>query len=211
MKLFAPIRRFFLPALFVLAALPAAHANLVIRYGEINNPAIFGVEMPGELSFYGRADMVYSLSLQQYQTGPYLVTELVVDIGGVTSQFRVYATEPFDPESLKDKLPEQTPAAVTNQTGVPPAVQKLRQRGNETIAPTEGGLVIKDYPTSTHAKTIEYRLGSSKDVRDLYEAMMDLYIRNGREAVVSRRESVNDSEEVKQVISRLGGTLFVFE
>lgn len=196
----------------LLSAVMPARGDLVIRYGEINNPAIFGVLMPGDLSFYGRADMVYAISLQKYQTGPYLVTELVVDIGGVNSQFRVYATEAFDPSMLTDALPQQgAPKAVTQRTGVPTAVEKLRQQANDSLNSAQGGLVVKDYPTSTHAKTIEYRLARAEDVRDLYEAMMDLYIRNGREAVVSRRESVNDSQEVKQVISRLGGTLFVFE
>ncbi|MDP0495038.1 MAG: hypothetical protein Q7Q73_02410 [Verrucomicrobiota bacterium JB024] len=211
MKFPASLRTAALVLLPLLTALPAARGDLVIRYGEINNPAIFGVLFPNDLSFYGRADMVYAISIQQYQTGPYLVTEMVVDIGGVASQFRVYATEPFDEAALKSKLPAQTPKAITQQQGVPPAVQKLRDRAQQTADPTETGLVVKDYPVATHAKTIEYRLGSAKDVHDLYEAMMDIYIRNGREAVVSRRESVNDSEEVKQVISRLGGTLFVFE
>ena len=197
--------------LLMALTLPAARGSLVIRYGEINNPAIFGVQLPNDLSFYGRADMVYALSLQQYQTGPYLVTELVVDIGGVNSQFRVYATEPFAEDALKSRLPEKTPKAVTQQTGVPPAVQRARERVNKTVDPTEAGLVVKDYPVATHAKTIEYRLGKAEDVHELYEAMMDLYIRRGREAVMSRRESVDNSEEVKQVISRLGGTLFVFE
>ncbi len=212
MKPSALFRTVLLALLPLLTALPAANGSLIIRYGEINNPGIFGVQFPNELSFYGRADMVYAISLQQYQTGPYLVTEMVVDIGGVTSQFRVYATEPFDAAStLQKRLPDGTPGAVKQQTGVPPAVQKLRKKGEETLDPSQSGLVVKDYPVATHAKTIEYRLSKAEDVQDLYEAMMDLYIRRGREAVVSRRESVDNSEEIKQEINRLGGTLFAFE
>jgi len=203
-------RKTLLCSLFALVA-GSAQGGLVISTGSINNRQLFGVEFPDGVSFYGRAEMVYAISLQRYQTGPYMVTELVVDIAGVTSQFRVYATEPFDPSMLQSRLPEEAPSGFTQGKGVPPGVQKMANKASDAADKTEGGLVVKDYPSSTHAKTIEFRLGSAEDVEELYKAMIDLYSRKGREAVISRTESGAETNEIYQEINRLGGTLFSFD
>ncbi len=204
-------RAWLFASLMLLSSLSHTQAGLVISTGSINNRQLFGVTFPGGVSFYGRAEMVYAISLQRYQTGPYLVTEMVVDMAGVTSQFRVYATEPFDPNSLQQKLPDEVPSGFAQNKGVPSGVQKLADRGTEAASKTESGLVVKDYPLSTHAKTIEFRLGKAEDVRELYEAMLDLYTRRGRDAVVSRSETGSQTNEVFQEINRLGGTLFSFD
>ncbi|MEM9227535.1 MAG: hypothetical protein AAGA45_06175, partial [Verrucomicrobiota bacterium] len=81
-------------------------------------------------------------------------------------------------------------------------------RGKQAINTSESSLVVKDYPVSTHAKTVEFRLAEAKDVEDLYEAFIRAYTRRGRDEVVSRNES---GGETTQEVNRLGGTFFSFD
>ncbi|MEM8549331.1 MAG: hypothetical protein AAGF10_00935 [Verrucomicrobiota bacterium] len=204
----APIRAALIAALTLALCPLLAQAALKVNSGDISNRALFGVGFPDGTSFYADARMVYGVSLQRYQTGPFYVTEMVIDIGGVVSQFRIYATEPFDESAWQSRLPAQAPSGLKEGTGVPAAVQKAASRGKQTISSTESGLVVKDYPVSTHAKTVEFRLAQAKDVEDLYDAFVQAYTRRGRDEVVSRNET---DGETTQEINRLGGTFFSFD
>lgn len=191
------------------SAVPAAQAEVIIRTRAIGNRALFGIEFPEGQSLYGLASMVYAVSLQKYQTGPFMVTEMVVDIAGVNSQYRIYATEPLSTSDMQARLPEGTPDGFKTSKGVPPAVQRLMDKNAETTSTTMGALVVKDYPLSTHAKTIEYRLANPEDVVELYEAFSDLYKRKVRTAIV--QGSVESQQEQEEDVNKLGGTLFTFK
>lgn len=66
------------------------------------------------------------------------------------------------------------------------AAQQVVDKSNRVIGGTTDMLqtvVTKNYPTTTHAKTIEYRLKSRAEVDTLYKSLETAW-RNGREASI---------------------------
>lgn len=106
---------------------------------------------------------IASISKHEYLVGPVKVTEVVIDTDG-TSLARFYTSEVI------------TQGELVNQ-----AIQKSRQTLSNTAGAASGvdtNPVLKDYPTTTHAKTVEYNLQDVGAVDALYNSIKKAWSRN---------------------------------
>lgn len=192
----------YLKILSLLACLSVSilKAEIEIRDNGIRNNNLFGIVFGNSSrSFYGKVANINSVSLQEYLSGPYLVTEMVIDMEGGTAQLRIYQTELMDPSA---QLPNTGNPALDGArqriSSTPPApVQKLAEQGRSLHNLTVGEIVVKEYPTATHARTIEFRVSDQAALLELYNAFLDRYTQRNRESGENPRQR------------GLGGTLFV--
>ncbi len=160
-------------ALTLAAALclaPAADA-MTMRKKAFPNQGFFGIEVRGtDMSFYGRADHVVSVSFQEYTTGAFIVSEVVVDMQNSNQQLRIYHTRTPGSADVADRANRASTANSQNRGLDPAAASKLPIPGpfgaietqvNNLTQSTTAGLVVKNYPTTTHAKTVEMTVNAS--------------------------------------------------
>jgi len=172
-----------------------------VKNNALNNKRLFGIELPTNYqSFYGRHDRINSVSLQEYVAGPYSVTEVSIDMAGSPLQLRLYHTEFVSNEQLTSGAPNEV-ASRANR--VPKEVQKLIDRGRDE-ANTSKPPVLKDYPATTHAKTVEFRIETKKELEQFYRQFVAAYTQN--DAVGAADES---DEEVQS--RSLGGAVFIID
>lgn len=161
--------------------------------GESEMPkGIFALQFENGLSYYGRSSAVTSVSLQEYQAGPYIVTEMVVDLSG-TTQLRIYYTELLNVKDAQERAPERAQGIIGRP--VPQTVQARIDDGRGALSSVLGERVVKDYPTTTHAKTIEYRLASRNAVTSLYQTFVAGFLEDEREREDKSAEANDENEE----------------
>ncbi|MGE9295607.1 MAG: hypothetical protein ACQKBV_04905 [Puniceicoccales bacterium] len=186
-----------LASCLVASALPAVQ----VQENALTNKRLFGIEMPTNLqSFYGRHDRINSVSLQEYMAGPYSVTEVAIDMAGSPLQLRIYHTELAQPQQVTAAMPNE---AASRAGHVPPAVQKIIDKGRDE-ANSSKPPVIKDYPTTTHAKTIEFRVETKKELEQFYRLFVAAYTQNDVAGAADEADSEAESH-------KLGGAVFLFE
>lgn len=143
---------------------------LQVRERALGNERLFGIQIGGDgQSFYGRHDRVNAVSMQEYQAGPYIVTEVVIDLANNPSQLRLYHTALMDISEISNRVP-----GASNFQGrdVPEPVQRMLDRGRDMADTVRGERVVKDYPHTTHARTLEYRIGERAELRAFYRAFV---------------------------------------
>lgn len=153
----------------ILMALPASlHAQ---QQGDppprrIKNAiALLSVTTPGGV-YKIAVRAITAVSTHEYMVEGTRVTELNIDSQG-QSQVRFYYLE---------VLPTEAPHGIA---------QGLLNRANETIKTVTERTgtdevwkkVVKSYPTSTHAHTIEYRLAEKGDLMRIFEAANEAFTR----------------------------------
>ncbi len=151
-----------LPLLLALLTMPL-EAAVQVQNNALPNPELFGLrftEAGGE--FIGKTKLVGSVALQKYVTGTFEITELNIDLTGVNTQLRIYAAEPLKSSSV---LPGSR-NAVTNPL----------DRLNPNLTGKLNKLVFKDYPATTHAKTLEFKVASKADLVDLHAQIRNRWI-----------------------------------
>ena len=127
---------------------------------------VFGLRFSGAGGeFIGRVDLIGSISLQKYVTSTFQIAEMCIDIAGSDVQLRVYHQGPLKSSTI---LPGNR-NAVTNPLDRinPKYTSKLNQ------------LVYKEYPVTTHAKTLEFKVGSEADLIDLHAQLRNRWIGAG--------------------------------
>lgn len=174
---------------------------LRIEQGVLPNKRLFAVQFPDDLSFYARHDRINSASLQSYQSGPYIVTEMVIDIADSNVLLRIYHTELMNTENVTERLPDGPPGGP--RPDVPGAVQKLIDRGRQSGEQAmTAGRVVKDYPMATHAKTAEYRVSKQAELVRFYDRFI---------AAFTGEESPADENDNNATRVSLAGTRFTLE
>lgn len=211
------------------ALLPLAASAVQVRPGAIVNRGIFGVELAGtDSQFYARADQVLSVSWQEYTTGTWIVSEVVVDMANSNQQIRLYSLRV---PGASDALSTANRAASTSAElrgasapaprETPSSLQNLQDKGNNAVGSAAATLPVKMYPNTTHARTVEYVVGSRDELHAFYRSFRDLY--TGKEvkldansnATVEGKNSgafgtpVNGGTAAGPTVNRLGGTVFV--
>ena len=106
---------------------------------------------------------ITSISKHEYHVGVVKITEVVIDTDG-NSLARFYTSEILSQADLVNRAIEKSRETLTNSTG-----------GESGL---EGNPVIKDYPTTTHAKTVEYNLKDVGAVDSLYNSIKRAWSRN---------------------------------
>jgi hypothetical protein len=131
---------------------------LVPRVEAQERPSFWKAELPGGSYLVSHA-AIASISLSRYVVdGVVRVTEVTVATAGST-QGRFYFMEESVPSS----------PVVMGQS----ALEDLKARAREILERVDGinvdGEVVKNYPTTTHAHTVEFRLASLEDLEKLHQ------------------------------------------
>lgn len=191
-----------IPILLTLASLAAAPLGAVsVKEDALANKRLFGIEMPeGLQSFYGRHDRINSVSLQEYQAGPYKVTEVVIDMSSSPLQLRLYHTEVPSVNEARAAVGGAVPSQMTT---VPNSVERVANKGRDKANATNPP-VVKDYPLTTHAKTIEFRISSKEEVEAFYRAFVGVFTGN-------KATGATDETDDEASARDLAGTLFLIQ
>ena len=217
-------------ALLAIAVLaPQADAFQMTKKA-IRNQGIFGIKVnKTDMAFYGRADAILSISFQEYTTGSFIVAEVVIDMKDSNQQLRIYNTRPPGTSDVANRANRASAANSENRGLDPKDASKLPIPGplaiieskvNNVVSNSTGDLVVKTYPNTTHAKTVEMVVTSKADLQQLYSKMITLY--TGFEVEAQDGASVEGSNAAKAnlttsgatptiKINQIGGVLFTVE
>jgi hypothetical protein len=222
-----------LALLAALALVPQAEA-LQMSKRAIRNQGIFGIKIARtDMAFYGRADAILSISFQEFTTGSFIVSELVIDMRDSHQQLRIYSTRPPGTDDVANRVNRASEANSQNRglptedarkLSVPGPLAAIESKVNNMISGTTGDIVVKTYPTTTHAKTIEMTVSSKAELQRLYTNLITLY--TGFEVEAQEGASVEGSNAAKAnaattmttsgvaptiKINQIGGVLFTVE
>ncbi|MFZ9978770.1 MAG: hypothetical protein ACO3HN_02320 [Opitutales bacterium] len=222
-------------ALALLAALalaPQADA-LTMTKKAIRNQGIFGIKIARtDMAFYGRADAILSISFQEYTTGSFIVAEVVIDMRDSNQQLRLYSARPPGTDDVANRVNRASEAnsqnrgldpAQASRLPIPGQLAAVESKVNNMISGTTGDIVVKTYPTTTHAKTVEMTVSSKAELLRLYTSLVTLY--TGFEIEAADGASVEGSNAAKASaaagttgstapaikINQIGGVLFTVE
>ena len=92
--------------------------------------------------------------------GGFVVTEVTIDTVGSTIA-RFYYGEPYRPD-----VPSATGQTINRRVQETVDLVKERSGASQTDR-----LVVKNYPTSTHAHTIEFRINSLENLEALFQSV----------------------------------------
>ena len=206
-------------ALTILSSAPQATA-LTMKKKAVPNGGIFGIEVSGtDLSFYGRADRVISVSFQEYTTGTFIVSEVVIDMSNSNQQHRIYNTRSPGSADVADRA-NRASAANSENRGLNPAdatklpipsqLSALESKVTNITSGTTNGLVVKTYPSTTHAKTIEMSVSSKAELKSFYTAFKNLLCGTAIPASSGTTTETTDAEGAA-TINQIGGTIFIIK
>ncbi len=157
------------PAFFLLSVVSVLSTATLLPAQEepaSRVPLYWKACLPGG-NFIVPLSSITSISQSQYVVdGSMRVTEVSVGtIGSVQGRF--YYVEPLTPQS---------PLGVGQST-----LEDLKSRIEEVADRTGGeevwSKVIKNYPTTTHAHTVEFRLASAEQLAKLYQSLENSFLR----------------------------------
>ena len=215
-------------ALLAAAALaPQAEAFQMTKKA-IRNQGIFGIKVRNtDMAFYGRADSILSISFQEYTTGAFIVAEVVIDMKDSNQQLRIYNTRTPGTADVANRANRASAANSQNRgldpkdaskLPIPGALANIETKVNNVLNNTTGDLVVKTYPSTTHAKTVEMVVTTKAELQQLYSKMITLYTGFEVEAVDGASvEGSNgattsaDGTAAKIKINQIGGVLFTLE
>ncbi len=206
-------------ALAILGSAPQASA-FTMKKKAVPNGGIFGIEVSGtDLSFYGRADRVLSISFQEYTTGTFIVSEVVIDMSNSNQQLRIYNTRTPGSGDVADRA-NRASAANSENRGLNPAdasklpipsqLSALESKVTNLATGPAAGLVVKTYPSTTHAKTVEMVVSSKAELKSFYAAFKNLLC--GTAVPASSGTTTETTDEAgAATINQIGGTVFIIK
>lgn len=182
----------------------------------IKNQKIYGIEFSGDTrGYYGDENAIQSISVQEYITTAFFVTEVNVVTQG-TGLLRIYHSRPLHLSEIQKTLGETVStvglpgASSIIQRPLPPKIQTMADRASGASTTAKSRSVIKEYPIATHAHTIEYQIANLDELLELYDELKKHWLKEPAyyEAgqVLSNDQVTSTSREMKP--RSLGGTLF---
>ncbi len=185
-----------LALLFGLLALPqlAPAGSVLVQPDAFRNKNVFGISFSDTQQFYGRVNNVNSISLQEYKTSAFRVTEMCVDMADSPLQLRIYYTELIDFKKAAEDTVKRVGGAVVpagvllpmSPPGLEQAAAKAANVANTEIKKSE---VVKEYPVTTHARTIEFKVEDKETLISLYDEMLQRWLNPGAFVETSRSRS----------------------
>jgi hypothetical protein len=221
-----------LALLAALALVPQADA-LMMSKKAIRNQGIFGIRIARtDMAFYGRADAILSISFQEYTTGSFIVAEVVIDMKDSNQQLRLYSARPPGTADVANRVNRASEAnsqnrgldpAQASRLPIPGQLAAVESKVNNMISGTTGDIVVKTYPTTTHAKTVEMTVSSKAELLRLYNNLITLYtgfeveavegasVEGSNAAKASAASSTTGTTAPTIKINQIGGVLFTVE
>ena len=132
---------------------------------------MFVVTQGDKTVFAANPETFVSAGLHEYIVHPYRVLELSVAFSGEGNRLRIYAMEALNPEELANNPNEHLQAA--QDRGARSARQAV-DPGSSVSTPRD---VVKNYPQTTHAGTVEFLLPAFSDVEDAHETLINAFER----------------------------------
>lgn len=127
---------------------------------------------------------ITAISTSQYVVdGGIHITELTIDTGGNT-QCRIYCMQTLAQAQAQGVSQAQGGAA---QAAVDSATQRTQDAvdrvssvmgGGSALSDTINTTVVKNYPTSTHAHTVEYRVATPAQLDDIFKSVEAAWVSN---------------------------------
>ncbi|MEY3547711.1 MAG: hypothetical protein RLZZ552_78 [Verrucomicrobiota bacterium] len=198
-----------------LALAPQADA-LTMTKKAIRNQGIFGIKIARtDMAFYGRADAILSISFQEYTTGSFIVAEVVIDMRDSNQQLRLYSARPPGTDDVANRVNRASEAnsqnrgldpAQASRLPIPGQLAAVESKVNNMISGTTGDIVVKTYPTTTHAKTVEMTVSSKAELLRLYTSLVTLYTGFEIEAVDGASVEGSNAAKASAAASATGGT-----
>lgn len=217
------MRKLHLALTFVTTALLTSPVfAFSIKKKAIPNQGIFGIEAAGsDVSFYGRADQILSVSFQEYVvTGAGIVSEVVIDLRGSNQLLRIYTIRPPGTADVSERANRMS-AANSESRGldpsgatklpVPSQIQALESKVTNITSAGTAGLVVKTYPTTTHAKTVEMMVSSKSELLAFYKSFQSLYCGTAVTATPGATVDQSDPTSNLQMVNQIGGSLFTLQ
>lgn len=196
----------------VLCGPQLSFAGVGVQHNAIPNPEVFGLRFGKGQELYGRVRGINTVSLQTYLTPAYSVVEMVIDIINSPLQIRIYSTDLIDAVSLAadaaSPVAKEIPFANnTLQFGEKQYETASGSFVEKTESVVDTAPVVKDYPLTTHSKTIEFKLPSAGDVEALFNAFNDLWLQ--KPEAIDEMESSDAETQATGRINPLSRTMFV--
>ena len=200
----------------------------------IRNQGIFGIKVANtDLAFYGRADSILSISFQEYDIPGLIVSEVVIDMKDSNQQFRIYNARPLSTTEITNRTNRASAANAQNRgldpntaTKLPIPLQAglLESKINNVVNNSTTGIVVKTYPSTTHAKTVEMTVSTKAELQMLFNKLTCLYTgieveavdgasvegSNGAAASAAATTAAGGTA-AKIKITQIGGVLFTLE
>ena len=183
----------------------------------VRNQAIYSIEFPEETRTYSGSEAgVQSISIQDYITSNFRVIELNIVTQG-SALLRIYYSRPLRPGELQQVMSEGLGAtgipggSSIIQGPLPPQVQAIADRAAGVSEAVTGTEVMKEYPMATHAHTIEFRIGSRKELLELHEELKKHWLKEPAFFEGGQIVSEDESTDKEMKPRSLGGTLFKVE
>jgi len=218
-----------LAALLLAASVPQADA-LQMSKRAIRNQGVFGIKVANtDIAFYGRADAILSVSFQEYTTGTFIVSEVVIDMKESPQQLRIYHARPPGTADVGNRANRASAANAQNRgldpkeasrLPIPGQLAAVESKLNNVISGATSDLVVKSYPVTTHAKTVEMVASSRAELLTLHARLISLF--TGSEVDATEGSSVEGAnnaaaaaaggtQAAKIKITQIGGVLFTLE
>ena len=218
-------------ALLATAAFVPQADALQMTKKAIRNQGIFGIKVnKTDMAFYGRADAILSISFQEYTTGSFIVAEVVIDMKDSSQQLRIYNARPPGTNDIANRANRASAANSENRgldpkdaskLPIPGPLAAIESKVNNVVTNSTGDLVVKTYPTTTHAKTVEMVVTTKAELQQLYSKIITLYTGFEVEAVdgasvegsngATAASTAAGSTATKIKINQIGGVLFTLE
>jgi len=218
-----------LAALLFAASVPQADALQMSRRA-IRNQGVFGIKVANtDIAFYGRADAILSVSFQEYTTGTFIVSEVVIDMKESPQQLRIHHARPPGTADVGNRANRASAANAQNRgldpkeasrLPIPGQLAAVESKLNNVISGATSDLVVKSYPVTTHAKTVEMVASSRAELLTLHSRLISLF--TGSEVDATEGSSVEGAnnaaaaaaggtQAAKIKITQIGGVLFTLE
>lgn len=180
-------------ALAAVAAFSTQSALALKVSDDIKNQNVFAVEFPEGTAFYGRADKLVSVSKQEFVAGPLFVTEVCLEFDRSPLQVRIYNSRALPSnagvETLKKSLPDNLKQYATPPKGVP----KLLDEKTKNTATQQ--FVYKDYPATTHARTLEFVVTDVDELNEFFKKVSAYFAKQEGEKINGKKFVLEDKRK----------------
>lgn len=148
--------------------------------GKIQHPKMFGISFADGGSYYALAEKVVSVSKQTYIAGPLFVTEVCIELDQSPLQVRIYNARAVPADKTAEAAAKKIPPEIAKQA----AKSDILKRAEEKLSDIKTQQnVYKDYPATTHARTLEFVVADLGELESFYEKFSGDFAKIGGESL----------------------------
>ncbi len=174
------ILRFFAFTILILLASQTTTLALKVNCCYIQDSKLFGIQFPDGSSYYGYADSLVAVSKQRYMVGPLVVTEVNIELDSSPVQLRIYHSRALSSQNATALANKKAGVASNFVPQLPMVMDKIDA---ETKQLTTQQNVYKDYPTTTHARTLEFIVPNLEELEEFFKELHEHFIRKDKKII----------------------------